>query len=152
PIRSTQPLRDQYEAKLYEANAQRLEVEQHLLRAKASWDEEKKTLMNELIKVRRLTPAAVLEVKDRHEKLKGRIETVEETRIRELETQLNDARTSILKYHETTMRSAQDLANASKEAQTLKRAVADMKEQVAAEEVAHIRREYEGRLQELVKD
>jgi hypothetical protein len=152
PLRSTQQIRDQFEGKLAEANSQRLEMEAQLLRAKAAWEEEKKSLVNELIKVRRLTPAGVLEVKERYEKLKGRIESVEESRIRELEGQLSDARASILKYHENSMRSAQDLAAASKEAQTLKRTLSEAKEQAAAEEIELIRRQYEAKLQELVKE
>jgi hypothetical protein len=152
PMRSTQQIRDQFDAKLSEAYTQRLEMEQQLLRSKAAWEEEKKTLVNELIKVRRLTPANLLEVKEMYEKRKGRTETVEETRIHELETQLSEARSSILKYHETTMRSAQELATASKEAQGLKRTLAEMKEQIAAEEIAQVRREYEARMQELLKE
>ena len=152
PLRATQSIRDQFETKLSEANVQRLEIESQFLRAQAGWDQEKKTLMQEVFKVRRMIPPDVLNIKEKFEKLRGRNETLEEIRIRELEGQLNEARATIVKYHDSSMRSAQELAASSKEVVTLKRTVTEMKEQATSVDVTQVRREYEEKIQELVKE
>jgi len=104
PMRSTQPLKEQYEGKLAEAAKYRLELEQQVLRVKAEWDEDKKKTTGEIIKLRRLVPSSkALEAKEKIEKLRGRTETFEEKRIHELENQLTQANADIQKYHQTAV-------------------------------------------------
>ncbi len=104
PIRSTQPLKEQFEAKLEAAARERTEFEQEFLRARAVWDEEKKKLTGEIIKLRRLAPPSkALEAKEKLEQLRGRKETVEEIRIRELEAELSKARDEVQKYHQASI-------------------------------------------------
>src|SRR5579862_2845171 len=54
PMRSTQPLKDQFEFKLSEAEALHLRIEREFLAAKSAWEEEKKTLLAEVMRLRRM--------------------------------------------------------------------------------------------------
>jgi DNA repair exonuclease SbcCD ATPase subunit len=112
PIRSTQPLKEHFEAKLEEVTRERLEVEQKLLRFKADWDDEKKTLTGELLKLRRLAPSSkALEAKEKLERARGRKETPEEHRIRELEERLSDAHADVEKFHRAATNAREEARN-----------------------------------------
>jgi hypothetical protein len=109
PIRTMQPIREQFEARLDEANKKYLALEQDFLRNQALWDEDKKKLTNELLKLRRLAPPSkALEVKEKLERLHGRSETIEERRIRELEEKLTKAHSEIEKYHHIAIAARED--------------------------------------------
>src|ERR1041385_1707271 len=62
PNRSIQPIKEHFETQIVEVEKSRVELEQEFLRAKAQWDEEKKKLTGDLIRLRRLTPSKALEV------------------------------------------------------------------------------------------
>jgi len=112
PIRSTQPLREHYEARIDDALRQQTEIEQQFLRAKAEWDEEKKKLTGELIRLRRLGPGSkALEAKEKIERSRGRKESIEEARIRDLETRLVEANTEIQRYHQAAASAREETRN-----------------------------------------
>src|SRR5262249_54141246 len=109
PMRSTQPIKDQFEARLAEAGKKYVVLEQEFLRAKAEWDEDKKRLTNDLLKLRRLAPPSkALEIKEQLERIHGRKETIEEARIRELEDKLSKAHAEIEKYHQLAVSARED--------------------------------------------
>ena len=112
PIRSTQPLREHYEARIDDALRQQTEIEQQYLRAKAEWDEDKKKLTGELIKLRRLSPGSkALEAKEKLERSRGRKESIEEARIRDLETRLVEANAEIERYHQAAINAREETRN-----------------------------------------
>jgi DNA repair exonuclease SbcCD ATPase subunit len=155
PIRSTQAIKDQFEARLDDAAKQRLEVEQELLRVKAAWDEDKKKLMAEVMKLRRLAPSKAFEVKEKIERIHGRIESVEQIRIRELEDQLADARAEATKYHEASVKVQQQLATTTRELQQLQETASSAPEATAglsAEAIEQLRREYEAKIADLTRE
>jgi predicted nucleic acid-binding Zn-ribbon protein len=156
PIRSTQAIKDQFEGKLEEAAKQRLEVEQELLRVKAAWDEDKKKLMNEILKLRRLAPSKAFAVKEKIERIHGHVESVEEARIRELEEQLTEARAETTKYHDISVKAQKELATANKELQRVQRKSSASSESNSTTTTNNngaerIRQEYESKIQELQK-
>ncbi len=150
PMRATQSIKDQFEVKLMEANTQRLELEREYLRAKAIWSEEKKELSAEILKLRRLAPAKVIELQDRIAQIQGRKESPEEVRIHELEGQLTEARTDIQKYHEAAMKSGSELSRVTREIRQLQQTVTELRAQ-DDELVEQMRRDYENKIQELTK-
>jgi hypothetical protein len=152
PIRTTQSIKDQFEVKLMDAEQMRLRVEREFLHAKSNWEEEKKRLMADLMKLRRLAPSSSgLQVKDMMDRLHGRTETLEEARIRELETQLTETRATILRYHDTGIKTSQELAGARKEVQNLNRELIEIREQIDAGSVDQLRRQYDANVQDLVE-
>jgi len=99
PLRSTASIKDQYEARLQQAAKERTALEQDFLREKALWDEDKKKLTSEIVKLRRLGPSSkALEIKEKLDRLQGR-ESDEEVRIRELGEKLSKAHEEVEKYH-----------------------------------------------------
>ncbi len=130
PIRSVQPIKENFERQLSQSERDRIDLEQEYLRAKAVWDEEKKKLTGELIKLRRMSPKA-LEVKEKIERLHGRKESVEETRIKELEEKLEQANTEIQKYHQASLR-------AKEETKSLNIRIAQLQEAPAARKLTEL--------------
>jgi len=107
PMRSTQPIKEQFEIQLAEAARQRVTVEEELLRAKAMWDEDKKKLTGEIVKLRRLAPSKALEVRDKLDKLAGK-ELAEDARIRELGEKLAQAHSQAEKYHQAALKAREE--------------------------------------------
>lgn len=151
PMRTTQTIRDQFEVKLVEAEAMRLRVEREFLHARSNWDEEKKKLVGELMKLRRLTPSSGMQVKETMDRLHSRTESMEEARIRELETQLTETRATILRYHDAAMKTSQELAAARKEVQNLNRSLNEIREQIDSGSVEQLRRQYDANVQDLAE-
>ena len=134
PLRASQAIKDEFEKKVIEATKLRLDLEHELLRARMAWDEDKKKLMSELMR------------------LYGRTGTIEEARIKELENQLGDARSSILKYHESSIQSSGELAVAKEEVRRLKNTVTELRNEMGSEDMEHLRHEYEARIQDLMQE
>ncbi len=149
PLRATQAIKDEYEAKLAEANKQRFLQEQDFLRIKVDAEEEKRKLMAELIKLRRMTPPNLLQKNDEIMRLYGRGGTLEDARIHELEGQLSEARARTLKDHSMAMQMSGELADARRELQQLKNNMAEIREQITSETTAQLRREFEAEIQTL---
>lgn len=165
PMRSTQPIKEQFEAQLGEAAKSRLELEQDFLRAKGVWDEERKKLASEIIKLRRLAPPSkALEAKEKLEQLRGRKETLEELRIKELEDHLSKAREEVQQYHQVSMQAREtaqaefaprfdqlrrELEAAHAEIQQLRRALTESHDRVSAEVVDQLRIQYDCKMQEI---
>ena len=155
PIRSTQAIKDQFEARLDVAAKQRNEVEQELLRIKAAWDEDKKKLTAEIMKLRRLAPSKAFEVKEKIERIHGRAESLEQTRIRELETELADARAETTRYHDASVKVQQQLATTTKELQKLQESASNAPAAtppVSSDAVEQIRREYESKIANVTRE
>src|ERR1041385_3694626 len=53
PMRSTQPVKEQFEAELNRINKEKTELEQALLRGKTEWEQEKLKMTGEMVKLRR---------------------------------------------------------------------------------------------------
>jgi len=71
PLRSIQPLKEQFEARLEDAAKSHTVVEQQLLRLRAEWDEDRKRLNTEVMRLRRLAPSdKALEAKEKLERLR----------------------------------------------------------------------------------
>jgi hypothetical protein len=101
PLRSTQPIKEQFEARLQQVSRERTELEKMFLRAKSDWEEEKKKLTGEMIKLRRLAPnSKALEAKEKLERMQGKTQSLEVERIRELEAKLSEAHSEMQKMHE----------------------------------------------------
>lgn len=149
PIRTTQSIKDQFEVKLVEAEGMRLRVEREFLHARSNWEEEKKKLVGELMKLRKLTPSSALQVKEMMDRLHNRTESMEEARIRELETQLAETRATILQYHDAAMKTSQELAAARKGAQNLNRELNEIRQQIDSGSVEQLRRQYDANIQDL---
>ena len=130
PMRSTQPMKDQFEVKLAETEGLRLKAEREFLYAKSGWEEEKKRLMAELMKLRRIMPSSGLQIKEVMDRLHSRSDSVEEARIRELEGQLAEKSATILQYHEAALKSAQELASARKQTQELNQALTQLRHDI----------------------
>ena len=164
-IRSTQPIKEQFEAQLEDAAKSRLELEQDFLRAKGTWDEERKKLAGEIIKLRRLAPPSkALEAKEKLEQLRGRKESLEELRIKELEDHLSKAREEVQQYHQVSMQAREtakaefeprfeqlrhELDAAHTEIQQLRRALTESHDRVSAEVVDQLRIQYNSKMQEI---
>jgi chromosome segregation ATPase len=151
PRRTTQSLKDQFEVQLAEADGMRLKVEREFLTARSNWEEEKKKLMAELMKLRRMSPAGGVQIREMMDRLSNRAETVEEARIRELESQLTESRATILRYHDAAMKGSQELANARKEVQGLNQALNEIREQIDSGSIEQLRRQYEANIRELIQ-
>jgi len=152
PLRASQAIKDEYEKKVIEATKLRLDLEHELLRARMAWDEDKKKLMSELMRLRKYSTGNPYQEKEEVMRLYGRTGTIEEARIKELESQLGEARASILKYHESAIQSSDELAVAKEEVRRLKNTVAELRSEMGSEDMEHLRREYEARIQDLMQE
>jgi len=152
PLRASQAIKEEFEKKLIEATKLRLDLEHELLRAKMAWDEDKKKLMTELMKARKYAPANPYQEKEDVMRLYGHSGTLEEARIKELESQLGEARAAILKYHESSIHSSDELAIAKADALRLKNTVTELRNQMGSEDMEHLRHEYEARIQDLMRE
>src|SRR5207244_1578354 len=81
----------------------------------------------------------------------GYKQTVEETRIRELEEKLAEARTEAQKYHQSVLKAEQELSTATREVEVLQRSMADTRQQVNSEIVDQLRRQYDQKIQEMIQ-
>jgi len=140
------------DSEVIEATKLRLDLEHELLRARMAWDEDKKKLMSELMRLRKYSTGNPYQEKEEVMRLYGRTGTIEEARIKELESQLGEARASILKYHESAIQSSDELAVAKEEVRRLKNTVAELRNEMGSEDMEHLRREYEARIQDLMQE
>src|SRR5437773_79709 len=53
PLRSTQPMKEQFEIELNRVAQEKTEIEQAFLRAKTQWEQEKLKITGEMVKLRR---------------------------------------------------------------------------------------------------
>jgi chromosome segregation ATPase len=140
PNRAVQTIKDQYEFKVAEMTRAQLEAERDFHRAKAAWNEEKGRLTTELISMRRGAPGTLGA---------GGMGSLEAQRIRDLEGQLNEARSATQKYHASAVKSAHDFAGARKEIESLNTALSEIRGELAS---GHIdRTKYDARIQDLIQ-
>ena len=128
PMRSTEPIKEQFQAQLDEAFKAKQQVEEELYRARLSWEEEKLKMTGEIFKLRRNAPAAP-------KAIKGKLD--DEDRARELEKRL-----------EETSRSREAL---EKELALLQRKLAETRDAVSADVVDQLRRQYDDKLHEIIQ-
>ncbi|HEY2381107.1 MAG TPA: hypothetical protein VGK48_07980 [Terriglobia bacterium] len=151
PMRSTQQIKDQFELKLSEAETLRLRIEREFLNTRSKWEEDKKTLLTEVMKLRRMVPTGGSQIKEVMDRVYMRTETVEEARIRELEAQLAESRASVLQYHERALKTAQELTSAKKEIQELNVALTQIREEIHSGSVAQLKREHAASIEDMVQ-
>jgi chromosome segregation ATPase len=150
PVRPLQALREEYEIKMAETNSQRLRAEREFMRARADWESEKARLMRELKELQQLvSDIPNLNISTRRHYVS---ESAADARIRELETQLSEARTTILRSNETASVATKDLAAARREAAKLSSALAEIPGPADSRAVEQLRREYEAKIQDLAQE
>ena len=143
PTRSIQAVRDEYEVRLAEANNLRFQTEREFQRAKVDWEDEKARLTREL---RQLAAAATATRAYREP------ESAAEARIRELEMQLREARTTSHRSNDAAAAASESLAAAKKELLRLNTALADTQGQIDSGAVQQLRDEYEAKIQALMHE
>jgi DNA repair exonuclease SbcCD ATPase subunit len=142
PIRITQMIKDQYEVKLAEANRVHLNAERDFLRTKSDWEADKSRMIEELTRLRQRVPP--------NGGSQARQDSLEEIRIRELEGQLAEARSTVLRSQDGALKSSEEVIKARKEVEKLNGILLEMCEHLGVQTVDQLRHEYDAKVRNLV--
>jgi len=131
PLRASMPIRDELEIKLRDSHRAKERIESEFLREKAAWDEEKLRMTGEMIKLRSISALSrgakgKLGSDDRAKELENRIGTMQ----KEMDRERAEWRIQI---------------------QQLERGLADTRQTVNTEVVDQLRRQYDDRIQEMIR-
>ncbi len=165
PMRSTEPIKEQFQAQLEEAFKAKQQVEEEFYRARISWEEEKLKTAGEIFKLRRNAPAGKaikgkLDDDDRAKELEKRLEETSKSRdalerdLAQLKkaAEAKDAVNAEVAEKLQKVNSAleDERARFEKELSLLQRKLAETaetKDAVSADVVDQVRKEYEDKLQ-----
>jgi len=131
PLRTSMPIRDELETRLRDSIRGKERIESEFLREKATWDEEKLRMTGEMIKLRSVAGLS----RGPKGKQGG------DDRARELETRIG------------SMQQVMDRERAEWriQIQQLERGLADTRQSVNTEVVEQLRRQYDDRIQEMIR-